>query len=207
MTEDSLDGKHERPRLSLYEAFGTLRPVRRPFALISEAEAAGTDVREWTTTRTSERIITFKGGAAIEERHDKLMSNGVSLLAKRSFGRDTVLSVPMGTRNMRTIASFVERDPDHYSVLFRLLGSELRVLYENNLGLPSGSWLDQFTYCPDPLTELGARVVFLPPYGTRDTSPDVMAEIGKQLAHATGLSELMTENLTQEIYDGWERSS
>ncbi len=208
MSEHYLDrGEHPSLPESFYETFGTLRPVQRSFSLLSDVETFGSDVKEWTTTKTPERIITFKGGSKIEETHDYLVANGVHLLQKKSLGEDRVLPVPEGARSMRTIAGFIERDPQNYSIVFRLLGGELRAIHESNVGLPSGNWLDQFAYHPDAGEKYGAKVVLLPPYNTHERAVNAMTEIGLQLADTTNLNETTITQLAWEVHDGWNRET
>lgn len=193
--------------VSFFRTYGTLRPIERSLSLLSELETFGSDVREWTSSKTSERIITFKAGTLIEETHDFLSDHGVCVFPKKTLGKDAILSMPHGSKSMRTIAGFIERDPEHYSVIFQLLGSQLRAIHDSGTGLPSGDWLNQFAYYPDPSETYGAKVVFLPPYNTHFSDKSAMAEIGQRLADTTHLNETTITQLAWEVQDGWNRES
>lgn len=192
---------------SLYETFGTLRHIQRPFSLLSESEIFGSDVQEWTTTKKPERIITFRGGTLIEELHDFFEDNNVRVLSKRVFRKDIVLEVPEGAKSMRNVTGFIERDPDNYSILFQLLGEQLRAIHQSGAGFPSGNWVDQFVYHPDSSEEHGARVVFLPPYKSSQLHVDVGAQVYRQLADTTNLKETTITQLMWEVHDGWNRGA
>lgn len=192
---------------SLYEEFGSLRLARGPFSLLSGLETVNTDVKEWTTAKTENRIITFKGGSGIEDTHDYLSDNGVDLLSKQKFGKDIVMVVPEGSLSMRFIAGITDRDRRNYPILFRLLGEQLRKIHDSGAGLPSGNWLDQFVYHADKKSDDRAKIVFLPPYQTSQEVTDVPGRLVDLLSDTGKLTGTMVTQLKREAYDGWTRTN
>ena len=207
MTEAQMfSGDSHQEKQTLYERFGTLRPVKRPFSVLADAEDSSDNLKEWTAGRTGERLIIFRGESELERHHDYLQAHDVNVFSKELYRKDAVLTLPSGTKSLRFISRLVERDPENYPVVFRLLGEQLRRVSDSGLGLPSGNWLDQFAYQPASHTNEphNAKIVFLPPYHSARETFNVMEQADQQLSDGTGLRSTTITRLKWEIQDGWD---
>ena len=190
---------------ALVEKYGQLKELKKSYSLLSDLELYGSDVREWIGEKDHRHLITFSADSEVAQMHSRLEELDIHVYSRRVIDQSSVLEIPKGTKSLRAVSGLIERDPEHYSVVFRLLGEEISAIDRTSLGVPSGNWLDQFAYSPDPKAEYGAHLYFLPPYNLTDREVDIITDVGSQLADTTNLSETMIIKLMWEAQDGWSR--
>jgi hypothetical protein len=189
---------------SLEQVYGDLLPVRKAFSLLPNYGYPESNLYEYISDKTRRHIITFTDEGGIRPQHRALHRAGVDVLDGAMYDRTAVLEVPHGTKSLRSVANLVERDPDHYAVIFRILGNELRKINDADIGAPSGIWLDQFAYAPDSHSDYGARVVFLPPYNLAENpNNDISTKIGSELLQTGTVTEPTVQKILWEVRNGW----
>lgn len=205
MPQFSRDYDPRQHNTSLAEKYGSLMELKRTYSLLPGLDLHGSEIGEWIGEKDRQHLITFPVNSEIMKMHTALDDHGVHVYPRHVIEEDSVLEIPKGTKLLRSVTNFIERDPEHYSVVFRLLGEELSVMHKSSIGTPVGNWLDRFAYSPDLEAEYGANLFFLPPYKTTHKKIDITADIGAQLADTTNLSETTIIKLMWETLDGWNR--
>ncbi len=199
---------------TLQVIYGDLYPIEDTFALLTDTDTSDIDVHELYSDRLRERIIVIREGSAVESSHDRLRDSGIDVLEKTHINDKIVLPVPKNTRSIESLVALIgDAQQEHYDTtqymsVFRLLGQQLRKLHEAGFGAPSGNWLQQFAFYPDRQSDLGARVVFLPPYSLTD-EPKALDEqlVGFAGFLMSGEAPISTEPLARRIVEevdyGW----
>lgn len=198
----------------LQAIYGELYPIEDTFALLADADTAVIDAHELYSDRLRERIIVLREGSFVEATHDKLKEQGIDVLEKLQINDKIVLPVPKNTRSVEATTALIEDAyQEHHNIapymsVFRLLGQQIGKLRDTGFGTPSGNWLQQFAFSPDRQSDLGARVVFLPPYQLTDAPSPIDEKLAAfanflMSSQAPISSDSLAQCIVEEVAHGW----